>query len=48
VTLNLTEARAAAHRSTARWRVGNPLSPIDGMPLGINETAEMRTGSPCS
>ena len=51
VTLNLPEARAAADRSTARWRAGNPLSPIDGMPLGIKdiiETADMPTqnGSP--
>jgi len=51
VTLNLAEARAAAGRSTARWRAGNPLSPIDGMPLGIKdiiETADMPTqnGSP--
>jgi hypothetical protein len=51
VTLNLAEARAAADRSTARWRAGNPLSPIDGMPLGIKdiiETADMPTqnGSP--
>jgi Asp-tRNA(Asn)/Glu-tRNA(Gln) amidotransferase A subunit family amidase len=51
VTLNLPEARAAADRSTARWRAGTPLSPIDGMPLGIKdiiETADMPTqnGSP--
>jgi Amidase len=51
VTLNLAEARAAADRSTARWRAGNPLSPIDSMPLGIKdiiETADMPTqnGSP--
>jgi Asp-tRNA(Asn)/Glu-tRNA(Gln) amidotransferase A subunit family amidase len=51
VTLNLPEACAAADRSTVRWRAGNPLSPIDGMPLGIKdiiETADMPTqnGSP--
>src|SRR5277367_5890800 len=51
VALNLPEARAAADRSTARWRAGNPHSPIDGMPLGIKdiiETADMPTqnGSP--
>ena len=37
-------ARAAANRSAARWRDGRPLSPIDGMPLGIKdiiETADM-------
>jgi len=44
-------ARAAADRSAARWRDGRPLSPIDGMPLGIKdiiETADMPTeqGSP--
>ena len=51
VALNLPEARAAADRATARWRAGTPLSPIDGMPLGIKdiiETADMPTeqGSP--
>jgi len=51
VTLNLPAARAEADRSTARWRAGEPLSPIDGMPLGIKdiiETADMPTenGSP--
>ena len=44
-------ARAAADRSAARWRSGRPLSPIDGMPVGIKdiiETADMPTeqGSP--
>jgi Asp-tRNA(Asn)/Glu-tRNA(Gln) amidotransferase A subunit family amidase len=51
VTLNVEAARADADRSSARWRGGNPLSPIDGMPLGIKdiiETADMPTenGSP--
>src|SRR5271165_1962259 len=51
VTLNVEAARADADRSSARWRSGNPLSPIDGMPLGIKdiiETADMPTenGSP--
>jgi Asp-tRNA(Asn)/Glu-tRNA(Gln) amidotransferase A subunit family amidase len=39
-------ARAAAARSTARWRDGKPLSPIDGMPVGVKdiiETAEFPT-----
>ena len=49
---NIAAARAAADRSAARWRDGRPLSPIDGMPLGIKdiiETADMPTeqGSPC-
>jgi len=51
VHLNLEGARAAADRSTRRWREGRELSPIDGMPLGIKdiiETADMPTenGSP--
>jgi Asp-tRNA(Asn)/Glu-tRNA(Gln) amidotransferase A subunit family amidase len=51
VTLNLAGAREAADRSTARWRAGKQLSPIDGMPVGIKdiiETADMPTqmGSP--
>jgi Asp-tRNA(Asn)/Glu-tRNA(Gln) amidotransferase A subunit family amidase len=51
VTLNLAAARAAADRSTHRWRAGKPFSPIDGMPIGIKdiiETIDMATenGSP--
>jgi Asp-tRNA(Asn)/Glu-tRNA(Gln) amidotransferase A subunit family amidase len=51
VTLNLPAARTAADRSTERWRAGKPLSPIDGMPIGIKdiiETIDMPTenGSP--
>src|SRR5207248_31211 len=51
VNLNLEGARAAADQSTARWRAGEPRSPIDGMPIGIKdiiETADMPTenGSP--
>ncbi len=51
VRTNLPAARAAADRSTARWRAGKPLSPIDGMPVGIKdiiETVDMPTemGSP--
>src|SRR5262249_61522098 len=51
VHLNLEGARAVADQSTMRWREGRPLSPIDGMPLGIKdiiETADMppETGSP--
>ena len=40
-------ARRAADASTERWRAGRPLSPIDGMPIGIKdiiETADMPTG----
>src|SRR5262245_49698984 len=48
---DVTAARAAADRATEHWRVGRPLSPIDGMPVGIKdiiETADMPTeqGSP--
>ncbi len=51
VSLNLEAARAAADRSTERWRAGKPLSPIDGMPIGVKdiiETIDMPTehGSP--
>ncbi len=48
VTLNLAAARADADRATARWRAGKPLSPIDGMPVGIKdiiETRDMPTGN---
>src|ERR1700726_639080 len=51
VCTNLPAARAAADRSTARWRNRKPLSAIDGMPVGIKdiiETVDMPTemGSP--
>ena len=51
VTLNLAAARTATDASTERWREGKPLSPIDGMPIGIKdiiETIDMPTehGSP--
>ena len=51
VTLNPDGARRAADRSSARWRAGKPLSPIDGMPVGVKdiiETEDMPTqmGSP--
>src|ERR1700722_15336209 len=51
VALNHAAARTAADRSTNRWRAGKPLSPIDGMPIGIKdliETIDMPTenGSP--
>jgi Asp-tRNA(Asn)/Glu-tRNA(Gln) amidotransferase A subunit family amidase len=51
VHLNIEAARNAADASSARWRAGCPLSPIDGMPTGIKdiiETADFPTenGSP--
>jgi Asp-tRNA(Asn)/Glu-tRNA(Gln) amidotransferase A subunit family amidase len=47
LVLNIEGARRIADDATARWRSGKPLSPIDGMPLGIKgiiETADMPTG----
>jgi Asp-tRNA(Asn)/Glu-tRNA(Gln) amidotransferase A subunit family amidase len=47
VHLDAAAARAAADAATARWRNGRPLSPIDGMPVGVKdiiETADMPTG----
>lgn len=51
VSTNLEAARTAADQSSARWKTGRSLSPIDGMPVGIKdiiETADMPTeqGSP--
>ncbi|MEX2455057.1 MAG: amidase [Rhodospirillaceae bacterium] len=51
VVTNFKGARAAADEATARWSAGKPLSPLDGMPIGIKdimETADMATeqGSP--
>jgi Asp-tRNA(Asn)/Glu-tRNA(Gln) amidotransferase A subunit family amidase len=51
VCTDLPAARAAADQATERWRAGRPLSPIDGMPVGIKdiiETADLPTeqGSP--
>lgn len=42
VVLNESGAREQADRSTARWRQGAPLSPIDGMPVGIKDLLETR------
>jgi Asp-tRNA(Asn)/Glu-tRNA(Gln) amidotransferase A subunit family amidase len=47
VALDRAAALQAAAESTARWQAGTPLSPIDGMPIGIKdviETAGMPTG----
>ncbi|MBK1658314.1 amidase [Paracraurococcus ruber] len=40
--INEAGARAAADASTARWKAGRPLSPIDGMPIGIKDLLETR------
>ena len=47
VGLNKEGAISAAEASSALWRSGRPLSPIDGMPVSIKdviETADMPTG----
>lgn len=41
-SLNVEGARAAADESVQRWRSGRPLSPIDGMPIGIKDLLETR------
>jgi Asp-tRNA(Asn)/Glu-tRNA(Gln) amidotransferase A subunit family amidase len=51
VCRDIIGARIAADGASQRWRLGRPLSPIDGMPVGIKdiiETADMPTeqGSP--
>jgi Asp-tRNA(Asn)/Glu-tRNA(Gln) amidotransferase A subunit family amidase len=51
VCYDVIAARAAVDLATERWRADRPLSPIDGMPIGIKdiiETADMPTeqGSP--
>nr|WP_314075154.1 amidase [uncultured Roseococcus sp.] len=42
VVMNEAGAREAADASTARWKAGKPLSPIDGMPIGIKDLLETR------
>lgn len=42
VSLNETGAREAADESTRRWKAGSPLSPIDGLPIGIKDLLETR------
>src|SRR5262245_3479098 len=47
VRLSTDNARRAADASAARWRAGQPLSPIDGMPIAVKdiiETIDMPTG----
>ncbi len=38
--LNLERARKAADECDARYRAGKPLSPVDGMPVGIKDLIE--------
>ncbi|MCJ2017051.1 amidase [Methylobacterium sp. E-065] len=42
VVVNEAGAQEAADASGARWRAGRPLSPIDGMPVGIKDLLETR------
>ena len=47
VTMDADAARRAADASAARYRKGTPLSPVDGLPIGIKdcyETADFPTG----
>jgi len=51
VVLNESAAREQADASTERWGRGQPLSPIDGMPIGIKdvlETKDMPTQYGCA
>lgn len=50
VATNVDGARAAADASAARWKAGQPLSAIDGLPIGIKdllETKDMPTEQGC-
>jgi Asp-tRNA(Asn)/Glu-tRNA(Gln) amidotransferase A subunit family amidase len=40
--INQGGARAAADASTERWKAGQPISPIDGMPIAIKDLLETR------
>lgn len=45
--VDATAARAAAEASATRWHANEPLSPIDGMPVGVKDmidTADLVTG----
>src|SRR6188768_3748188 len=45
VSLDREGALAAARQSETRWRKGEPLSPIDGVPISIKDTTTVK-GSP--
>ena len=40
--MGIGAAREAAHAATARYRIGRPLSSIDGMPVGIKDLIQTR------
>ena len=42
VVLDAELAREQADDSSARWKAGAPLSPIDGMPIGVKDLIETR------
>ena len=42
VVTDLQAAREAADAATARWKEGRPISPVDGMPIGIKDILETR------
>ena len=42
VRLDRDGARAAADRSSERWRADRPLSPVDGMPVGIKDCYDVQ------
>ena len=46
--MNESGARTAADASTARWKSGKPLSPIDGMPVAIKDLFDFKPGWPTS
>jgi Asp-tRNA(Asn)/Glu-tRNA(Gln) amidotransferase A subunit family amidase len=40
VVTDIDSARRASDAAAARWRDGKPLSPLDGMPVGLKDTIE--------
>lgn len=47
IALDEAGARAVAAASTARWRAGLPLSPLDGVPFTVKDNIAM-AGLPCA
>lgn len=41
VSLDLARARSLAHASLARWKAGEPLGPLDGVPLPLTDTVDL-------
>ena len=40
--------RKAAEGSTARWKAGKPLSPLDGVPMAVKDEADLTGYKKCS